>query len=74
MKVISRVKDRVDSLRSKIESCEKVHNNPQQTLFKVNNTCSKSIIETEGKDVKHVQVGNENTRMTSMTSLWCFYC
>ena len=36
-------------------------------------TCSKSTIETLEKGVKYVQVNNENTRTTSMTSSWCLY-
>ena len=36
--------------------------------------CSKSIVEALEKGVKYVQINNKNTRMTSVTSFWCFCC
>ena len=35
---------------------------------------SKSIVEALEKGVKYVQTNNKNTRMTSVTSFWCFCC
>ena len=37
-------------------------------------TCLKPTIETSEKDVKYIQRRQENTRTTSVTSLWWFYC
>ena len=40
-----------------------------------NITCSNSTIETLEKGVRNmVKVTDKNTRMTSLTWFWCFYC
>ena len=37
-------------------------------------TCSKLTIEALEKGLKYIQVKKKDTRATSMTSFWCFYC
>ena len=42
---------------------------PQQTF-----TCSKSTIETQKMVGDMFKLNNEDTRITTFTSLWCLYC
>ena len=38
-------------------------------------TCTKAALETLGRKVRNMfKVNNKNTRTTSLTSFWCFYC
>ena len=37
-------------------------------------TCSKLTIEALEKGLKYIQVKKKDTRATSVTLFWCFYC